>query len=188
MLHDLVQVDRNIFLAINGAHDSVVDFVMFWATDKWIWIPFYIWILYILIKNFGNRTLILMLMIAVMITISDQTSVFIKDTVQRLRPCHDSYFNGIIHLVDNNCGGMYSFVSSHASNTMTFTMFITGILPSAQRWLKIEMFAYLFLVSYSRIYLGAHYPGDILAGWLLGAIIGGLGILVYRKLFSKSKI
>lgn len=188
MLENLIQADRKAFLAINNAHDPIVDFVMYWATDKWIWIPFYVWIIYILIKTFGSRTMMLMLMIAVLITISDQTSVFIKDSVQRLRPCHDAYFNGMIHLVDNYCGGSYGFVSSHASNTMTFTFFITGILPVTQRWLKAEMFAFVLLVSYSRIYLGAHYPGDILGGWLLGSIIGGFGIFVFRKLKIKEKI
>ena len=185
MLESLIQADRNIFQAINTAHDPIVDFVMYWASDKWVWIPFYIWILYNIIKTFGKRTFIIILLIAVMITISDQVSVLIKDTFQRLRPCHDIYFKDVIHLV-NGCGGLYGFVSSHASNTMTLTIFITGILPAAEKWLKIEIFAFALLVSYSRIYLGAHFPGDILGGWILGALIGSIGIFAFNRLGTKT--
>ena len=187
MLQSLIDLDSLLFRAINGANDPLVDFMMYWATDKWIWIPFYCWILYILIKNFRSKTLIMMLIIAVMITISDQVSVMIKNAVHRLRPCHDPSFTGIIHLVNKECGGMFGFISSHASNTMAFAVFITGILPAANKWLKVEIFAYVLLVCYSRIYLGAHFPGDVIGGWLLGALLGSMGIFAYKKILSLKK-
>ncbi len=186
MLKSLVEADRYLFLLINKAHDPVVDFVMFWATDKWVWIPFYIWLLYILIKNFGKKIFLLMVMIAIMITVSDQVSVMIKEAVQRLRPCRDPYFTGIIHLVQQGCGGQYGFISSHASNTMALAIFIIGVLPEPGKWLKVEVFAYVLLVCYSRIYLGAHFPGDVVGGWILGSIIGLLGVFIFRRFIAKN--
>ena len=188
MLEKLVDADRSLFSLINQAHDPIVDFLMFWATDKWIWLPFYVWILYIIIKNFGAKTVYVLLITALLIAISDQLSVFIKNYVQRLRPCHDPFFDGIIHLVNNECGGTYGFVSSHASNTMTLAVFLIGILPMTFRWLKVEIIAYLLLVSYSRIYLGAHFPGDIIGGWLLGIVVGSIGVVIFRKINAIKKI
>ena len=188
MLEKLIDADRKLFSLINQAHDPVVDFLMYWATDKWIWIPFYIWILYIIIINYGWKTIYVLLITATMITISDQVSVALKDSVQRLRPCHDPYFNGIIHLVNNECGGNFGFVSSHASNTMTLAIFIAGTLPISFRWLKVELFAYVLLVCYSRVYLGAHFPGDIIGGWMLGIAVGVCGVFIFRKINSIKKI
>src|SRR5690348_8663583 len=100
MLEKLVNTDRYLFRLINGANDPVLDFVMYWATDKWVWIPFYAWLLYILIRQFGKKTIYIIVFTVVLITLSDQISVLIKNEVQRLRPCHDPYFSEIIHLVN----------------------------------------------------------------------------------------
>lgn len=185
MLQTLIEADRYLFLLINKAHDPIVDFVMFWATDKWIWIPFYIWLIYILIKNFGKKIFVLLIIISVMITLSDQASVMVKEAVHRLRPCRDPYFAGIIHLVKQGCGGQFGFISSHASNTMSLAVLIAGIIPAPNKWLRVELFSYVLLVGYSRIYLAAHFPGDILGGWLLGILLGFLGILVFNKFVLK---
>jgi undecaprenyl-diphosphatase len=185
MLQSLIEADRKLFLLINQANDPVIDFIMFWATDKWIWVPFYIWLLYILIKNYGKKIFVLLIVVALLITISDQVSVMIKDLTQRLRPCRDPFFTGMIHLVNESCGGQYGFISSHACNTMALAVFITGILPEASRWFKAEIFAYVVLVCYSRIYLGAHFPGDIIGGWILGTILGFIAIFICRKYILK---
>lgn len=167
-LHEL---DTKLLLAINGAHDPLLDFVFFWASNKWIWIPFYIWILYILYRNYGKKVIYFLPVIAGMAAASDQLSTLLKNTTLRFRPCHEPMLKDVIHLVNDACGGKYGFVSSHASNTMALAVFICLVLPSGYKYLRLELIAFVLINAYSRMYLGAHYPLDILCGWVLGFIL-----------------
>ncbi|NJO68350.1 MAG: phosphatase PAP2 family protein [Bacteroidetes bacterium] len=106
-----------------------------------------------------------------MVIATDQVSVFIKDTVQRLRPCHDMAIQSLVHTV-HGCGGKFGFVSSHAANSFGVAMFFTMFF--SHRWVGVMLMIWALIVSYSRIYLGVHYPGDVLGGALLGMIIGAL--------------
>ena len=115
----------------------------------------------------------------------DTLSVFIKNAVLRLRPCHDAYFANTIHLVNEQCGGSYGFVSSHATNTMSLTLFLCLLLPKDLRWTKIELVAWTLLVSYSRVYLGVHFPGDVIGGWLVGIISALVSFQLYRLVKKK---
>ena len=183
MLEQLLNLDRELFSRINGLHYAVLDEVMYWASDRFIWIPFYIWLLYLVIKHHHKEVKFILPSIALMILISDQLSVFVKNSVMRLRPCHDAYFADTIHLVKNTCGGSYGFVSSHATNTMSLALFLCLLLPKELRVIKVVLIVWSLLVSYSRVYLGAHFPGDILGGWM----IGGLAALFSYQLYSLVK-
>ena len=185
MIASLLQYDRELFSLINGFHDAVLDQVMYWASNRFIWIPFYAWLLFLVIKHHRKELKIILPSIGLMILISDQSSVFIKNAVMRLRPCHDAYFADTIHLINNHCGGTYGFVSSHATNTMSLTLFLCLLLPKDLRWTKIELVAYTLLVSYSRIYLGAHFPGDIVGGWVLGIFAVFVSFQLYRLVMKK---
>ena len=181
----LKEADYQLFKLINGNHDAVLDFLMYWISDKWIWIPLYIWLLYVLIKYLGKRVIYFAVLVALLIAATDQISVWVKFYFQRLRPCHDPVLADSLHLVNGYCGGQYGFFSSHASNTMALVVLMSVILPSRYKWLKIELLAYLLLVGYSRIYLGAHFPGDIVAGWIFGAAAALAGGFVWKMLNRK---
>ena len=102
---------------------------------------------------------------------TDQLSTLLKNTTLRFRPCHEPALQDLIHLVNNACGGKYGFVSSHAANTMELAVFIGLVLPSKYKNLRIALLVFVLINGYSRMYLGAHYPLDILCGWILGFII-----------------
>ena len=182
-------LDQQLFLLINSHNSPLWDKVMYALSGRLIWVPLYLAILVVLGIKFRRKFLVIILIIALAITLSDQVSVLIKVTVQRLRPCHEPLLEGLVHLVRNKCGGTYGFVSSHASNSFTVA-FIT-LLLIRRRWVTISMILWAASIGYSRIYLGVHYPGDVLAGSLLGIIIGWSVILLYeyidRKLLKDSR-
>lgn len=174
MLDALKNIDREIFLIINGAHNNLLDFVMWWASDKLIWIPFYAWLLYILIREYGKQAGWILLTVALMILCSDQLTDFIKNTVQRPRPSHEISLIGIIHLVNNYNGGPFGFVSSHAANSMAITTLLFFILPQRLRLPRMVLIPFVILIGYSRIYLGVHYPLDVIGGWMVGLLTAWL--------------
>lgn len=180
----LNELDTQVFLAINGAHDPVLDFIFFWGTNKFTWIPFYVWILYVLYRNYRKQTLKFLPVILVMITLTDQLSTLLKNTTERLRPCHEPALEGLVHLVQNKCGGQFGFVSSHAANTVALAFFIIMMLPKGYKNLRLELIAFALINIYSRVYLGAHYPLDVLFGAFLGFVIGLVCTTFMRNLVS----
>ena len=129
----------------------------------------------------------IILLVVVLIFLSDWTSVHLfKNIFQRLRPCHNPDIAQLVHLVNNHCGGQYGFVSSHAANVFALAGYTLLIIKN--RYFTIGIIFWAILVGYSRIYLGVHYPGDILGGAALGFGIGILVYWLYRLLGKKLKI
>jgi undecaprenyl-diphosphatase len=136
-----------------------------------IWAPLYLAILIFLGMKYKRKFLIILLFIILAVTLADQLSVqLFKNLVHRLRPCHEPSLEGLIHLVNGECGGMFGFVSSHAANS--FNVALLSLLFIKKRWYTISIILWALVIGYSRIYLGVHYPGDVICGSLLGALIG----------------
>ncbi|MBX2972010.1 MAG: phosphatase PAP2 family protein [Flavobacteriales bacterium] len=183
MLQRLAEMDRAAFLAINGWHAPWSDGPMLLVSEMATWFPLYLFFLFLLQRRFGWRGLWWSVpVLGLMILCSDKGSVVLfKETVQRLRPCHEPTLQGLVHLVKDGCGGRFGFVSSHASNHFAIALFMIGVLGGRPRWAIPALLAWAALVGYSRIYLGVHYPGDVLVGGLYGAAIGAIFAVLFRR-------
>jgi undecaprenyl-diphosphatase len=183
----LIDLDKAIFLAINGWHSPFFDHLMYWLSDKFIWIPLYAVLLFLIWKVYRKGFWIAIPLVALMVTLTDQVSViFFKDVFERLRPCHDPSLEGLVRIVRNHCGGSYGFISSHASNTFGVAIFIGSILRVRYKWILPSLLIWATAVCYSRVYLGVHFPGDVIVGATVGAITGYLIALLFN--FFKKKI
>lgn len=181
MIELLERWDIDLFLFLNDLHSPFWDQVMWWISAKYTWIPLYLFMLGWMVIKKKWETLILLVIIALLITLSDQISVrFFKEGIMRLRPCHDPDLTGLVHIVNGKCGGQYGFVSSHAANTFAIAAFTSLLFKN--RLYSYFIFFWAFLVSYSRIYLGVHYPGDVLGGIILGLILGWIVYDFYKRL------
>lgn len=177
MLEKIFSLDQQAFVFLNGLGSEQFDAFWLFITKQSNWTPFFVTLLYFIHKKLGTKqTLILVLFIVVLITISDQFTNLVKDTFKRLRPCSDPKINTLIRVVKSS--ETFSFFSGHAANTMAVATFLYFILKD-----KFKYFGFLFLwpliFAYSRIYLGLHYPLDIVSGYIFGAFSG----LLCYKLF-----
>ena len=167
----LERLDQQLFLFLNSLNSPFWDQVMHTLSGKEIWAPLYLAILIFLGVKHKRKFLIILLFIILAVTLADQVSVHLfKNLVQRLRPCHEPSLDGLVHLVNGECGGKFGFVSSHATNS--FNVALISLLFIKKRWYTISIILWALIIGYSRIYLGVHYPGDVICGSLLGALIG----------------
>ncbi|KQS91753.1 phosphatase PAP2 family protein [Chryseobacterium sp. Leaf394] len=187
LIESLKQFDTKVFLMINGNHNVFFDTLMYWASDKLFWIPFYAILLFFLIRIYKKFSIYIVVAIAVTITLCDQTaSGLIKNLAKRLRPSHDPSLIHLIHLSKAGAGGNFGFVSSHSANAFGLITFLFFLLPSRYNWLKIILLLWALFVSYSRVYNGVHYPFDVIGGAIVGIVSGSL-IWILFKIFFKNK-
>lgn len=188
-MDSIIQADKSLFLFLNGFHSSFWDPIMVFVSGKISWLPFYLILMWFLVKERKKKIWVSLIVIVLLVVATDQISVLIKDTIQRLRPCQDPSINSLVHVV-KGCGGKFGFVSSHAANTFGIATFFT--LFFCRKWAGIFLIIWALIVSYSRIYLGVHYPGDVLGGAVLGVIIGFgffyLEKFLLQKIFKPSSI
>ncbi len=187
MIDYLLALDTKIFLLLNGWRAEWLDPVMVAISGKYTWAPFYLMILIFLLWRFKKKTWFIVLAVVVLVFLTDKVSVHLfKNVFERLRPCHDPVIAHMVNTVDGRCGGQYGFVSSHASNVFGLALFITWLLArGGWRWVSLLMFLWATVVAYSRIYLGVHYPGDIIGGAMVGMLMGGLVIALVHALSNR---
>ena len=190
-LQRLIDIDKQVMLALNGSDSLYMDGVMKIYTSTSVWIPVALVLLFVVLKNNSPRGAILtVLTVALTIVATDQmSSHFIKPLVARLRPCNDPTIMHLIDTVNGYRSGGYSFTSSHACNS--FGIFAIVSLIIRNRVLSLSLLLWASINSYSRIYLGVHFPGDVLCGAILGTTIGALVYLLYcfiRKRIEYSSV
>lgn len=185
MVEYLNSLDVGLLLAMNGSESLFWDGVMKVITSTWVWIPMFVVLLYILVKNNSLKSFFLTLAaIALTVTFCDQiASGICKPLFERFRPTQDPYIMYLIDIVDGYRGGRFGFISSHAANTFGAATFLSCLFRNAP--VSILMYVWACLSSYSRIYLGVHYPGDILCGCLVGLLTGWLMYLLYRRIMFR---
>lgn len=182
----LIEIDEKLLLAINGCHNDYFDHFMYLFSDRWIWVPMYVVILYVVIRNFSFRkTVVCLIAIALTITIADQVGAsLIRPIVERMRPSNpDNPISDLVHIVNNHRSGRYGFPSCHAANTFGLAFFVCFLFR--RRWLTVFLMFWAVVTCYSRVYLGLHYPGDLLFGMILGFLSAVVVYFVMRKLIGE---
>ncbi|MBO7287213.1 MAG: phosphatase PAP2 family protein [Bacteroidales bacterium] len=182
----MLNFDTQSFLFLNGLHADWLDPIMIFISGKLTWFPFYLVLLFLVIKNYKKQSVLVIISIILLIICSDQisSSVF-KPLFERPRPCHNEAIKDLVYLPNGHCGGAYGFISSHACNAFALAVFITQLLKQYYSKIVWVMFVWASLVAYSRIYMGVHYPGDVLVGAVVGAIIGWGVFRVYKSISQK---
>lgn len=169
----ITNLDTELFLFLNGLHVWWLDPVMTFISGKITWAPFYLVLLYLVIKNYKKQSLLIIVGIILLILCADQiSSSFFKPIFERPRPCHNEAIKELVYLPNGHCGGAYGFISSHACNTFALAVYLTQILKRHYRKIGWVMYIWASMVAYSRIYMGVHYPGDIIVGAIVGMLIG----------------
>lgn len=188
MFETLQTWDQSLFLCLNELHSPYWDSFMSLFTGKWIWAGLYASIFYVLFRNFNRRMLVFItLAFILLITISDQAcGNLIRPVFERLRPSHDPEIRDQLHLINGRRGGLYGFPSCHASNSFALATFM--ILLFKNRMLNIFFISWALLTCYTRIYVGVHYPGDLLAGIIVGAASGWLIYGIMRWCLTRNGI
>ncbi|MDH3245679.1 MAG: phosphatase PAP2 family protein [Saprospiraceae bacterium] len=184
MIQQLLQLDQEVFIAINGLNSSLLDHVIPFYRHKLFWVPLYVYIVVSLLRRFPQNGLWILLFITLCIGISDTvSSKWIKNSVQRLRPCNEPALMEKVKL-RIRCGGGYSFTSSHATNHGTLAFFLFFLLAKPRKWWGWALLIWALSIGLAQVFVGVHYPSDVLAGWVLGGLIGGIFALLYRIWFT----
>lgn len=168
-MNPILELDKSVFIFLNGFHSPFLDSIMLGITHRLTWIPLYVYIIYLLFENKAISPFWISLFTIVFAAgLSDFiTSGLMKPYFMRLRPCHEPNLMAIIHQV-GSCGGKYGFASSHAANTFALSFSFLFLNKNSHLKTSYVLIAWAFIVSYSRIYIGVHYPLDILVGALVG--------------------
>lgn len=185
----LSDIDARLLLIVNGAHSPFFDSVMWCISGRWIWVPFYAVLAYLLFRRMSwKRASICLVTIGLIILAVDQTcATLIRPEIGRLRPANlNNPLSSFVHVVNGYRGGRYGFPSCHAANTFALAVFMSLVIR--HKWFTVMMFSWAFIVSYSRMYLGVHYFGDLFCGATIGSLFAVLFYYLQNYLFKRLNI
>lgn len=185
----LSDIDARLLLIVNGAHSPFFNSVMWCISGRWIWVPFYAVLAYLLFRRMSwKRASICLVTIGLIILAADQTcATLIRPEIGRLRPANlNNPLSSFVHVVNGYRGGRYGFPSCHAANTFALAVFMSLVIR--HKWFTVMMFSWAFIVSYSRMYLGVHYFGDLFCGATIGSLFAVLFYYLQNYLFKRLNI
>lgn len=185
----LSDIDARLLLIVNGAHSPFFDSVMWCISGRWIWVPFYAVLAYLLFRRMSwKRASLCLVTIGLIILAADQTcATLIRPEIGRLRPANlNNPLSSFVHVVNGYRGGRYGLPSCHAANTFALAVFMSLVIR--HKWFTVMMFSWAFVVSYSRMYLGVHYFGDLFCGATIGSLFAVLFYYLQNYLFKRLNI
>ncbi|MFO8146214.1 MAG: phosphatase PAP2 family protein [Bacteroidota bacterium] len=188
MIEKILELDEKLFLYLNNLGNPAWDWFWLLITDKWTAIPLYALLLYLIFRRYGVKgTIISLVMVALLITCTDQLANVFKHGFERPRPCRQEGVMEYARYIAVRCG-RYGYFSAHASSTFALAIFVGLILKKVYPKLIYMMLFWALVVSYSRIYVGVHYPLDVITGMLIGALLGYLFYLLQVYLIKRFKV
>ena len=188
MIEELLKLDTQLFLFLNSLGNESWDEMWRIITEKWSSIPLYVFLLYLVYKDLGLKgTFLVMLCAAVLVASSDQLANLFKYGMERPRPCQEESLKGLMRFVADRCG-RFGYFSAHASSSMGAAVFIGLLLKPSYKYIPFFLLFWALLLGYSRIYLGVHYPLDVITGMLFGGILGWLAFKLQSVLRSRFNV
>ena len=183
MLQDIIQIDQNLLIYLNNLGSTKWDSLWLFITNQFFWTPLFILIFYLTIKSYGWKTGgVLILSMIVLVAFSDQFTNFIKNTVQRSRPNNNEEIKHLLRVLINPQS--YSFMSGHATTSTFFSVYVLLLLKDNYKYIYLILF-FPLVFSYSRLYLGVHFPIDIFVGILIGVTFANLYFILSKKVIKK---
>jgi len=183
LLELIKNCETGTFLFFNSFKNPVADFIMWWSSNRFIWIPLYIFFLWMVYKKYPKNFWMVIITCALLVLVNDQLCNLFKSGIGRFRPTHDPVIGQLVLTVNDYRGGKYGFYSAHAAISFSIATFISMLRNDAPKIVIIAFF-YALLHSFSRIYLGVHFPSDIVVGMTVGVFTGWLFAELYVKLYN----
>lgn len=188
MLDQLLQFDQQLFIAINkGLSNPFFDWLLPLIRNRYLWSPLYLFLVVFLARNYKTQGWIMIVFLLITFGIADYTtSGIMKPIFERLRPCNDTairdQINGLI-----GCGSGFSFPSSHASNHFAIAQFLITLFYTRWKWILPLTILWAFSISFAQVYVGVHYPFDVIGGAIIGCMMGYISGTVFLAYFYPSK-